>query len=437
MSSVPERTEIDEEYKWDLESIYATDDDWEAAYEEVEERLDELRAYEGSTTESPETLLEVLQLRDEISREVSKVVSYAHMRSDEDTTNQKYQAMNSRAQTLASKANSASSFIEPEIQELDEDEIERMMDENEELEVYDHYLDDVMRQKPHTRSTEIENVLAELGEVMGAPGKVANILMNADMDLPTVEKPDGEAVEITFNNFTVLQKNPNRDFREKVYEEFYDEIDEFRNTFNTTLESSIKSDIKDARIHNYETSREAALDASNIPVEVYDNLVETVEENLDPLHRHAELKRKALDLDELRMWDIYMPVAQTESPDVGYEEAKQHVIDSVGLLDEDYQGRVTEGLDSRWVDVYESKGKQSGAYSSGTYDTQPFILMNWQDDISSMYTLAHELGHSLHRQLTSETQPYVYGSYTIFVAEVASTFNETLLTRHLLDTVDD
>ncbi|ADJ14302.1 oligoendopeptidase F [Halalkalicoccus jeotgali] len=437
MSSIPEREEIATEYTWDLESIYASDDDWEAAYESLSERIPELEAYEGHTTEGGETLYELLSLREDVMRDLSQVAAYARMRRDEDTRDQEYQALTARAQSLASEASSAVSFLEPELQDLSEDELDELIDEEPALAEYDHYFDDVLRMKPHTRSAEVEALLAELGEITGASGEIYTMLSNADMEFPTVEDPDGEAVEITQANFTKLQKNPNRTFRREVYEAFYDTWEEVRNAVGTSYKNSVKADVKLARARNYDTAREAALDGPNIPVEVYDNLVDTVRENLDALHRHSDLKRKALDVDELRMWDLYMPVAQSESPDIGYDEAAEHVVEAVAPLGEDYQSRVAEGLDSRWVDVYENAGKQAGAYSGGTYDTQPFILMNYQDDIPSMYTLAHEFGHSLHSQLTSEHQPYTYSGYEIFVAEVASTVNEALLTHHLLETVED
>ncbi|GKZ13141.1 oligoendopeptidase F [Haladaptatus sp. T7] len=437
MSSVPERSDIDAQYKWDLESIYATDEEWEEAYEDVEERLSELEAYEGQVTDDGETLLTVLQLSDELGREVSMVASYARMRSDEDTSDQEYQALASRAQSLASRAGSATSFIEPEIQSLDREELDRMIAETDGLETYEHALDDVIRMKEHTRSAEIENLLAEFGEVTGAPNDIYSMLSNADMTFPTVEDPDGESVEITQSNFVNLLKNPDREFRQTVYENYFDEWSDVRNAVGAAYKNSVKADVKYARARNYDTAREAALDGPNVPVDVYDNLLDTVRDNLDKLHRHAELKRRSLGVDELRMWDVYMPMTDTESPDLDYDQAVEYVVDAVGALGDDYQSRVAEGIESRWIDVYETQDKRSGAYSGGTYDTQPFILMNYQDDISSMYTLAHELGHSLHSQLTSESQPYTYSSYEIFVAEVASTVNEALLTHHLLETVED
>ena len=437
MSSVPERSEVDTEYKWDLESIYATDEEWEAAFEDVETRLEDLEHYEGAVTEDGETLLATLELRDEVMREVSMVAAYARMRKDEDTTDQTYQGYSTRAQSLSADASSAASFIEPEIQSATREEIESMVESTDGLAEYDHYLDDVLRMKPHTRSAEVEELLADLSEVTGGTGDVYTMLSNADMSFPTVEKPDGDTVEITQSNFTNLLKEPDREFRQSVYEGYFEEWGDVRNTVATAYENSVKADVKLARARNYDTAREASLDGPNVPVEVYDNLLDTVHDNLDKLHRHTELKAQALDVDELAMWDLYMPMTETESPDVAYEQATEYIVEALGALGEEYQERVADGLESRWVDVYENQGKRSGAYSGGTYDTQPFILMNYQDDISSMFTLAHELGHSMHSQYTKQEQPYIYSNYEIFVAEVASTVNETLLTQHLLDTVED
>ena len=437
MSTVPDRGDIAEEYTWDLTDLFADDDEWEAAYEAAADRIDELSAYEGRVTESPETLAEILELREAIMREISNVAAYARMRRDEDTTNQQYQALTARSQSLAADASSAASFIGPELQAVDRETLAEFVDEVRALETYEHYFDDTLRMKPHTRSAEIEALLADLGEVTGAAGDVYNMLTNADMEFPTVEGPDGGERRITLSNFTKLQKHPDRAFRRRVHEAFYDEWATYRNSIATAYKNSVKSDEKLAAARNYESAREAALDGPNVPVDVYETLVDTVDDNLDVLHRHAELKRDALDVEELQMWDLYAPLAGGESPEIEYDRAKEYVIDAVEPLGDAYRDRMAEGLNSRWVDVYETANKQSGAYSGGTYDSQPYILMNYQDDIASMYTLAHELGHSMHSELTSDEQPYVYSGYEIFVAEVASTVNEALLTRHLLDTVED
>ena len=437
MSTVPERGEIDEQHKWQLDSIFDSDDAWAEHFETVSGRIEELAAYEGRVTESPETLLELLELREELMREVAQLSVYANLRSSEDTRNQEYQALSGKAEALSSEASSATSYIEPEIQELTEDDIERFIDEEPALAEYEQFFDDVLRGKPHTRSKEVEELLAELGEVTSSPSEIYSMLSNADMEFPTVEDPDGEEIEISQANFTTLQKHENRAFRQRVHEAYYDEWETVRNTVGTSLKKQVRKDVKVARARNYETAREAALDGPNVPVAVYDTLVETVHDNLDSLHRHAEIKRDALGVDDLQMWDLYTSITGEEGPDVEYEQATEWIIEAVEPLGEAYRDRLAEGLDSRWVDVYENRGKRSGAFSSGTYDTQPFILMNYQDDISSMFTLAHELGHSMHSELAQDAQPWHDAGYEIFVAEVASTVNETLLTQHLLDTVDD
>ncbi|MEF8790637.1 MAG: oligoendopeptidase F [Haloarculaceae archaeon] len=436
-TDVPGRSEVDEAYKWSLDSMFADDEAWETAFEDVQERIAELQQYEGRVTESAETLEAVLETRESIMREVANVAAYARMRSDEDTTNQQYQAYRARSQSLASEASSAASFVEPELQECTREELDDLVAENPALAEYDHYFDDVLRTKEHTRSAEVEELLADLSEVLDGGGDVYQLLTNADMEFPAVEDPDGGEQRITMSNFTTLQKNRDRSFRRRVHEAFYEEWAEFRNSIATAHENSVRTDVKLSRIRGYDSAREASLDGPNVPIEVYDNLVETVRENLAVLHRHVELKRERLGVDELRMWDLYAPLTESDSPEVPYDDARDHVVAALEPLGEAYQSRAAEGFDSRWVDVYETANKRSGAYSGGTYDSQPFILMNYQDDITSMFTLAHELGHSMHSEFTSEHQPYVYSNYDIFTAEVASTVNEALLTEHLLETVED
>ncbi|MFC3959742.1 oligoendopeptidase F [Halovivax cerinus] len=454
MSDVPSREEVPAEHTWDLSRIFDSPEDWRDAYDDVSDRLDELTAYEGETVSDAETLRVVLETRDALMREVERVGAYARMRRDEDTTDQDRQAMAARAESLVADAQSAASFVEPEIQDLTTEAFESYVDEEPDLERYRQYVDDALRMKPHTRSPEVEELLADFGEVTGTAGTVYSMLANADMTFPTVadsearrasdessddesRDPDGGEVEITQSNFVNLLKRPDRDFRERVYEAYFEEWGDVRNTVSTAYAKSVTADVRLAEARNYETAREASLDDANVPVEVYDTLVDTVTDNLDALHRHAELKREALGVDELRPWDLYMPLTGGEGPEIPYDEACEHVIEAVAPLGEDYQDRLAEGLESRWVDIYENEGKRAGAYSAGTYDTEPFVLMNYQDDVASMYTLAHELGHSLHSDRTRRNQPYVYASYELFVAEVASTVNEALLTEHLLETVED
>ena len=434
---VCEREEIDEEYKWNLDELYASDEEWEKNFEETREKLQELEKFEGRTTESAEILYKLLQLREELKRSVTDLNSYASKRYDEDTRRDRYQALKSRASTLASELSSRMSFFEPEIQDAGKERVQELIGEKEELEKYQHFFDDILRFKPHTRSKEVENVIANLGDVLDAPDNAYKSLMNADMSFPEVETPEGEEIEITQSNFTKLLKNQDRDFRSEVYEKFYRSINSVNNTIASNFEKNVRRNVKIADIRDYESARKASLFSSNIPVEVYDNLLETVEDNLGPLHRHLELKQKVLEVDNLGAEDVYMPITQSESPEISYEDAKNYVLEAVKPLGEDYCEAMREGIESGWIDVFENRGKRSGAYSSSTYDSQPYILMNYQDDVSSMYTLAHELGHSMHSYYTMKNQPHVYSGYSIFVAEVASTVNEALLTRYLLENAEN
>ncbi|MBS3812280.1 oligoendopeptidase F [Candidatus Bipolaricaulota bacterium] len=437
MSQFTSREKISTEYKWDLERMFAGDGEWEEELEEVGGKMGRLEKYEGRLAESPETLLAALNLRSELFRRTDKLFAYARMRSDEDTRVQEHQAMTSQARGVHSKARSAASFIEPELQSLTREELEEMAGLEEELAEYRHYFDDIMRLKPHTRSAEVEGLLADLSEVLSAPGEIFNYLTNADLDFPSVTDRDGEEVKITLSNFVKLLKRDDRDFRERVYSEFYDVFGGLSNTFAVTYSNSLKGDTKLAHAKNYESTLESSLDKDNIPIEVYENLIGEVNNGLGLLHRHVELKKESLGIDELNMWDLYVPSAESNGPEISYEEAKEYVLQAISPLGEEYRARVEDGFSSRWVDVYENPGKRAGAYSWGTYDTQPYVLLNFQNDISSLYTLAHELGHSMHSVLTKDNQPYHYSDYSIFIAEVASTCHEALLTEYLLDNVQD
>ncbi len=437
MSEVRERSEIDEEYTWSLGSIYADEEMWEEDFDEVGELIEQVTHFEGRLDEEGSVLLEALKAREQLLRTIQNVASYARMRWDEDTRRERYQALTARSKTLAADASSAVSYFEPEIQALDATTLEGWIEEVDGLGTYEHHLEDIHRLRDHTRSAEVEALLADLSDVLGAPSDIYQMFHNADLSFPSVDNSAGEPIEITVSNFTSLLRDADRDFRERVYTAYYETWADYRNTVATAYRHVIEGERQLAEARNFESALEKSLAGPNVPIEVYDRLVETVNDNLDAIHRHVELKRSILGVDELEMWDLYAPIGGEDDPTIAYEEATEHVTDALGLLGEDYRSRVAAGIESRWIDVYESRGKRGGAYSGGTYDTQPFILMNYQDDINSMYTLAHELGHSLHSEYTSEAQPYVYSGYTIFIAEVASTVNEVLLTHHLLETVDD
>ena len=435
---VKERTEVNDEFKWDVESLYNSKEECLKDLENVRKDMQQLSKHEGNVMDSAEDLLTVLELKNDISRKLSNISRYASMKKDEDTRNQDAQELVAKVNSLSTDFSSLTSFIRPEIAEAGEEKVEEFKEKEEELERFDHYFDDLFRMKKHMLSASEEEILSSLGDVHDAAHETYSTLTNADLSFPEVEKPSGETVELTISNFTKFQQSEDREFRRKTYETMYDTFSSYKNTINTTLSKNVNKNVRHAQIRNFESARTASLKPDNIPVEIYDNLIETVNDNLDLLQRFAELKKEALGVDELKMYDLYMPVAQSESPEVPYEEAKEHILEALKPLGEEYVEKVREGLeDEDWVDLYENKGKRSGAYSGGSYDSKPFILMNYQDDINSMFTLVHELGHSMHSHHTNNSQPYHYSNYTIFQAEVASTTNEALLTKHLLENVED
>lgn len=429
---VKERSEIEQQYKWDLTEIFENEEDWHEKYEKVREDLENIEEYKGQLTESSETLLNGLKAKDKLMRDISMLAAYARMKTHEDMSHQKAQELKAKSDSLQSQAASRIGFYRPEIKQLSKNQVESYIKTEEGLEEYQNYIEDVLRMKEHILDSKTESMLNDLGEIFSAPQETYSMLTNADLSFPEVEH-EGEKVKITNANLTNLLKKHDRDLREKVYSGFYGRIGEFRNSITTMLDKEIRKNVKLARIRNHESARKASLKGDNVPVSVYDNLVETVEDNLDVLHRHIELKKQTHSIDEMKMYDIYMPVTEKEQPEVPYEEAKDLVLESLQPLGEEYVERAKEFLEKRWIDVYENEGKKSGAYSGGTYDTPSYILMNYQEDVNSMYTLAHELGHSMHSELSKENQNYLDSQYTIFIAEIASNVNEILLTKHLIE----
>lgn len=427
------RSEIDEKYKWDLKSVYESEEEFQNDFERLNRLIEQLEDFQGEL-DSPNNLLEFLEKYSEAGKLMQRLSRYASMKSDEDTRDQDAQARKARVQALGSEMSRRLDFASIEIQEIEQ--FEEMFEEQPELEEFRHHLEDIRRARGHTRSLEVEQVLSSLSDVLDAPDEAYRMLSNADIEFPEVEK-EGEKVQITQSNFTNLLQEQNRDFRREVYEKFYDTIAGYENTVGSTLSKNVRRNVKMAQIKNFESARKASLFGNDVPVDVYDNLVKTIKGSADAVQRHVELKRKALGVNEIGMHDVYMPVTEDESPEVEYEDARKHVIEAVAPLGEDYQDKMRDAFDERWIDVYETKGKKSGAYSGGAYDTKKFILMNYQDDVTSMYTLAHELGHSMHSYLSSKHQNYLNSSYPIFAAEVASTVNEALLTRHLLEEGDE
>jgi len=431
------RDEIPVEFTWNLESIFSTNEEWERDFQTLQQRLPELEAVAGTLSHSGQALLTVLQKRDELSKELERLYVYASMRKDEDTTNSTYQGMADRAVQLYVRLSTIAAYIEPEILALPQDKLDRFIKETPGLELYGQQLHDLNRKRGHIRSAEIESVLAAAGEMAETPGGVFTMIDNADLKLPTIKDEAGEEVELTKGNYQLFIRSTDRRVRKDAFEGLHSTFLKQRNTIASTLAAQVKTDIFYTTQHNYSSSREYALARYNIPVSVYDNLVETVSEHIPLLNRYLKLRKRILQLDELHMYDLYVPIVEETREEISYQQARDTVVAALAPLGENYLDTLKKGFTKRWIDVYETPGKRGGAYSGGAYTTQPFILMNYQNNRDSMFTLAHELGHSLHSFYTRNYQPYQYGDYTIFVAEVASTLNEGLLTEHLLKTTSD
>ena len=431
------RGDIPHEYTWDLESIFPGDGDWEDSYKTLQQRLPELEALKGTLAQSGQALLEVLQKRDELFEKLESLFVYASMRKDEDTTNSKYQGMYDRAMQLVVYASTVASYIEPEILALPETTLDRFVQETTGLDLYRQQLHDLNRKRPHVRSAEVEAVLAAAEEIAGVPDAIFSMIENADLKLPLINNEEGEEVLLTKGNYLVYTRSTDRRVRKEAFEGMHTAFLKQRNTIAATLAAQVKGNIFYTRQRGYASSRERALAQYNIPVSVYDNLVETVGEHIYLLNRYMKLRKRLLQLDELHMYDLYVPIVKETADDIGYEDAREIILAALAPLGKNYGEVLRRAFKERWIDVYETPGKRGGAYSGGGYATRPFILLNYQNKRDSMYTLAHELGHSMHSYFTRSHQPFQYGDYTIFVAEVASTLNEGLLTEYLLRTNAD
>ncbi|SHH40656.1 oligopeptidase F. Metallo peptidase. MEROPS family M03B [Caloranaerobacter azorensis DSM 13643] len=429
---VKDRNQIEEKFKWNLESMYENDEKWEEDFQIVKKLIEQIKQYKNRVGESGKTLLEVLELESKILRIVENVYTYAKMRKDEDTRNDKYQALTDRATSLMVEVEESTSFIVPEILLIDESILNDYFENVEGLKLYRHYIERIVRRKKHYLSPEEEAIIAQAGELANSPETIFGMLNNADMKFPTITDEKGNEITITHGNFIKLMESKDRRVRKDAFKGLYDTYNKYRNTFAVTLSSNIKKDIFYSKVRKYNSSLEAALDVNNIPVEVYDNLIKAVHDNLSSMYRYVKLRKKVLGLDELHMYDLYTPLVKDIDMEIPYEEGKKIVLEGLRPLGDEYIEIVEEGFNSRWIDVYENRGKRSGAYSWGTYDSYPFILLNYQNNLDSVFTLAHELGHSLHSYYSRENQPYIYGDYSIFVAEVASTVNEAILMEYMI-----
>lgn len=434
---LPNRKEVPEHLTWDLTTIFSTDNEWEKEFEQLQTEIPKIKEFQHTLGESSDKLLAVLKYQDEISERLGKLYVYAHMRYDEDTTNSFYQGMNQKAESILTFASSEMSYIVPEILQIEEETLKSFIRENEELQLYGKTLDEIMRQRAHILSEKEEMLLSEASDAMQTASNTFGMLNNADLTFPVITDEDGNEVELTHGRYIRFMESKDRNVRKAAFDAMYDTFGSFKNTFASTLNGAVKKDNFYAKVRNYHSARHAALDSNNIPETVYDQLVSAINDSLPLLHRYTKLRKQILQVEDLHMYDLYAPLVQEVDMKIKYEEAQQYVLESLTPLGEDYVNIVKSGFQNRWIDVIENKGKRSGAYSSGTYGTNPFILLNWQDNVNNVYTLTHELGHSVHSYFTRKHQPYRYGNYSIFVAEVASTCNEALLSEYFLNHLDD
>ncbi len=437
VKSLPARSEIPTEETWKLEDIFPSDEEWEKEFQEVKNVIPEVKKFEGKLAESADTLYQALQNQDKLLERIGKLYAYSHMRYDQDTTNSFYQGLDDRMKNLYSQAASQLAYIVPEILSVDEGKIADFLKQKSELQLYKHALEEINLQRPHVLSAEMEALLAEAGEVMNASSNTFGMLNNADLEFPSIKDENGNEVEVTHGRYSRFLESADGRVRQDAFKAVYDTYGHYKNTFASTLSGNVKKDNFNARVRKYSSAREAALSANNIPESVYDNLVQTVNENLPLLQRYIKLRKKVLGLNELHMYDLYTPLVKDVKMEIKYEEAKEIILKGLAPLGEEYLQVLKTGFENRWVDIHENKGKRSGAYSSGAYGTNPYILLNWQDNVNNLFTLVHEFGHSVHSYFTRKTQKYPYGDYSIFVAEVASTCNEALLNDYLLKTIDD
>ena len=431
---VPRRDEVPVEHTWDLGTVYADQEAWERDVARMESMLPEVAALQGTIAQGAGALLRALRLRDQVSQLLGQLYIYASHRKDSDSTDPVGQALDERAGSLYAKVSAALAFIEPEILAVPDETIAGWLKEERQLQVYAFELEELSRQRAHVRSAEVEGLLAQFSDVTRAPQEIFDILTNADLKFPPIEDEQGQAIQLSHARYGRLMEHKDRRVRRDAFKNYYSGYQGIRNTLGTTLAAEVRSHVLNARVRGYESSLHAALDPRDIPVDVYHNLVKTINANLPRVHRYMEIRKRILGLDELRIYDMYAPLVPQADVAVPYGEARDLVSAAFAPLGAEYGAALEKAFSSRWIDVYENVGKRSGAYSGGTYGTPSFILLNYQDRLRDMFTLAHELGHSMHSYFTRSTQPFVYGRYTIFVAEVASTLNEALLTEHLLKT---
>ena len=437
MNKIPNRCDVNENDTWNLKDIFESDEAWLKEYEELAAFEEKLRAFEGRLSESAEQLLSYFRMQDELTVRLSKFYGYASCKSDEDTGNNKYQDFRGKAMGTYVALQTACAFALPEIMAIPEETLDRFYAEEPALETYRRSIYIIRRRAEHILSPECEALLAAAGEMANAPEDIAGTLRNAELRFPSVKDASGTEHPLTNGSFVPLLENADQSFRKTVFETYYNRLAEYQNTIASTLNGQFKQLVFYANARRYSNTLEAALDSHEIPTEVYMNLIEAVHQNLDKMYSYVALRKKMLGVDELHIYDVYTPIISDAATEISFSEAKNTVLEALGVLGEDYVALLKKGFTERWIDVYENVGKRSGAYSSGNAFPHPYVLLNHKDNLDSMFTLAHEMGHALHSYHSCKYQPVNTSDYVIFVAEVASTVNEVLLMRHLLAKTTD
>ncbi|MFA7467171.1 MAG: oligoendopeptidase F [Desulfotomaculaceae bacterium] len=435
--NLPTRKEIPEDYKWRLEDIYPSDELWEQDFRHVEKMIGAVEAYRGRLGESAQIMLEAFRTQEQVEQINEKVYTYARMRRDEDNANPTYQALTDRAENLSTRLQAANSYFVPELLNLPEGTLERFRQDDPGLDLYHFALEEIYRLKPHTLSAAEEQIIARAEEIAQAPENIFRMINNADMTFPPIKNETGAEVQVTNGRFIQFLENSDRRVRRDAFQSLFSSYRNLTNTLAATLGSGVKKDVFYAQVRKYPSALEASLFADNIPPQVYENLIQTVRRNLVQMHRYLALRKKLLQLDQLHFYDLYTPVVKDVQWSIPYSEAVALVKAGLAPLGDSYVETMSQGINNGWVDVYENKGKTSGAYSWGPYGVHPYVLLNHQENLSNVFTLAHEMGHAMHSYYASGEQPYIYAHYKIFTAEVASTVNESLLMDHLLKTVTE
>lgn len=437
MKKLKKRNELEKKYKWNIEAMYPNEDQWDKDIEEVLKRTEEFKQFQGRLTENSTSLFNALDEKDNIWQKLEKVFVYSRMKLDEDNKSTKYQGMSDKCNTIIAKVSSEMSFFTPELLGASDEILLGFIENEPKLKQYEFVIKDVLREKKHVLSANEENIMAQLSEVTGATNDIFTMLNNADMTFGSIIDEDGEQVQLTHGNYINFMESHDRSVRQAAFTNMYEAYKNLINTISTTYSYNTKNDVISARIRHYGSARQAALSGGNIPLEVYDNLIKVVHDYLPTLHKYTSLRKKVLGVDELKMYDIYVPLVEVPKEKVSYEEAIEMMKAGLAPLGEEYIDRLSKGVDAGWIDVYENEGKTSGAYSFGSYDSMPYILLNYTDTLKDVFTVVHEMGHSMHSSYTRENQPFTYGSHSIFTAEVASTVNESLLMQYLLNKEED